>query len=632
MTNRRWVAALGTLILGAAATACATLPRSGSVPLKTLQGSGSDAQHGVQIVPVAPGPGWSPADIVNGFLAASASFDGHKHAIAHEYLTPKFRRTWRPGSAATIIDAPKVVKARTLKGLNPQTGGPYTALVNLTGPHFATLQTAGQDQAGILVVSPGSTRYQFSLLQKRGGWRIDAIYYKSKPVNPSLLLLTSTDFARDYLPRNLYFYSPHPAAKSLVPDPVYMPQIGPVAEVTGLVNALIHPPPPGSWLWHAATTAFPRGTKLIGTQVIGGIQAVVDVGGAAARADRAQKQQMADQLALSLTFPPYATQIKSVVLRINNHRLNPPPAKYAALVARGATSPLYYQVAGAAEPAVAALRPNSPTPVPLPIPAGLAHQPFTTVAVSTGTAPTIAGCAGRSLYLIKLAAGVLAGKKPSAAGGPPAVRKSLPMQCTALSWDDRGNLWVAAETQTLMLPAAGSAAMAKTALVPVSALPWLPPNAAITTMRVAPDGVRVAMIVGSGPGKRILVAAISRNGSITYIGQTQQMLRVGSDIANPFTLTWLDPDHLLVLSKSSAGRTQMFQVPLNGGDSTEITSPRRVTSVAANWPNWPNGQPRVVISIAPTPSSPGNMEISKSGMLNPDWQPLAKGTTPVFPG
>jgi hypothetical protein len=183
-----------------------------------------------------------------------------------------------------------------------------------------------------------------------------------------------------------------------------------------------------------------------------------------------------------------------------------------------------------------------------------------------------------------------------------------------------------------MLPAAGSTALAKTALVPVSALPWLPPNAAITTMRVAPDGVRVAMIVGSGPGKRILVAAISRNGSITYIGQTQQMLRVGSDIANPFTLTWLDPDHLLVLSKSSAGRTQMFQVPLNGGDSTEITSPRRVTSVAANWPNWPNGQPRVVIGIAPTPSSPGNMEISKSGMLNPDWQPLAKGTTPVFPG
>src|SRR5260221_853639 len=305
MTNRRWVAALGTVILGAAATACATLPRSGSVPLKTLQGSGSDAQHGVEIVPVAPGPGWSPADIVNGFLAASASFDGHKHAIAHEYLTPKFRRTWRAGSAATIIDAPKVVKARTLKRLNPKTGGPYTALVNLTGPHFATLQTTGQDQAGILVVSPGSTRYQFSLLQKRGGWCIDAVDYKRRPVSPSLLLLTSTDFARDYLPRNLYFYSPDPAAKSLVPDPVYMPQIGPVAEVTGLVNALIHPPPPGSWLWHAATTAFPRGTKLIGTQVIGGNQALVDVARAPPPAAPAPQQPNAHHHPLSPPHPPH---------------------------------------------------------------------------------------------------------------------------------------------------------------------------------------------------------------------------------------------------------------------------------------------------------------------------------------
>ncbi|HXL15898.1 MAG TPA: hypothetical protein VN961_00100, partial [Streptosporangiaceae bacterium] len=95
--------------------------------------------------------------------------------------------------------------------------------------------------------------------------------------------------------------------------------------------------------------------------------------------------------------------------------------------------------------------------------------------------------------------------------------------------------------------------------------------------------------------------------------------------------TWLDSDHLLVLSKSGAGRTQMFQVPLNGGESTEITAPRGVKSVTANWPNWPNGEPHVVISIAPTPTSPGSMELSKSGMLNPDWQPLAKGTTPVFP-
>ena len=630
MRKRRWLAASGALIVGLAASGCAALPTSGSVQRSTLQDSGAQAQHGVEIVPVAPGPGWSPIDIVSGFLAASASFDGHRHAIAREYLTPRFNRMWRPGWAATIIDDPKVANAGTPPKINQQTGGRPSALVNLTGTHFATLQTAGQDQAGSVVVSPGSSEYQFSLaLQKLGGWRIDAVYYDKMPVKPSLLLLTSTDFARDYLPRNLYFYSPGSASNALVPDPVYIPQTGPESEVKGLVNALIQPPPSSSWLWHAATTAFPSGTKPLRTRIVGGIKAVIDLGGAALHTGPSQRERMAAQLAWSLIYSPYPTQIKSVVLRIGNDSLQPALGKYINWVPRGTAGPLYYQVSGATEPAVAALRPGSAAPVPLPLPAALGNQPFTAMAVSTTRPgpPTIAGCVGRNVYLIKLGVGALEGKKLSAASRPPAVRKSLPASCTSLSWDDRGNLWITAKSHTLVLRAGGTTALAKAGLVPVQG--FLLPTA-ITSLRVAPDGVRVALIVGTGQGKRILVAAISRNPLFTYIGQTKQTLRVGSDIPNPFALTWLDSDHLLVLSKSGAGRTQMFQVPLNGGESTEITAPRGVKSVTANWPNWPNGEPHVVISIAPTPTSPGSMELSKSGMLNPDWQPLAKGTTPVF--
>jgi hypothetical protein len=253
------------------------------------------------------------------------------------------------------------------------------------------------------------------------------------------------------------------------------------------------------------------------------------------------------------------------------------------------------------------------------------------MAVSTApqAPPIIAGCLGRYLYLIKLTAAVQEAKKLSAAKLATATKR-LPATCTSLSWDDRVNLWVTAKSHTLVLRAAGTVALAKTSLVGVQVLPWLQ-YPAITSLRVAPDGVRAAMIVGTRAAKRILVAAISRNASVTYVGQTQQTLRVGSDIPHPVALAWLDPDDLLALSRSSTGRTQMFEVPLNGGESTEVAIPRGVTSVAASWPGG-QAQPHVVIGTAPTPTSPGSIEISKSGMLNPDWQPLAKGTTPVFPG
>jgi len=70
MRNRRWAAVSGAVVLGTAVTACAALPTSGSA-LTTQQRSSGQEQNGVQIVPAPPGPGWSPREIVNGFLAAS---------------------------------------------------------------------------------------------------------------------------------------------------------------------------------------------------------------------------------------------------------------------------------------------------------------------------------------------------------------------------------------------------------------------------------------------------------------------------------------------------------------------------------------------------------------------------------
>src|SRR5258708_28086397 len=102
-----------------------------------------------------------------------------------------------------MVDSPTIAMGKTPRNVNQQSGGRPSALVDLTGSHFAKLQTAGQDQAGSVVVSPGLRDFQFSLVQLSGAYRIDAISHDNMPVEPTLLLLTSTHSSRYSLPPTL---------------------------------------------------------------------------------------------------------------------------------------------------------------------------------------------------------------------------------------------------------------------------------------------------------------------------------------------------------------------------------------------------------------------------------------------
>jgi len=627
MRNRLRLAG-GVLLLSVMVTACANLPTSGTVDIKSLQGSGEQAQSGVQIVPVVPGRTWGPPDIVQGFLTASASF-GDKFAVARKYLTPWFSRRWHPGVAATVIDAPHVSSQLQPRGV--VTRGPLTRLVNVTGRHITELETAGPNQAGSVVAIPGSSTYGFSLIQKAGVWRIDAISVDNKPAERSLLLLKSTDFQRDYQARELYFYPVGSSANALVPDPVLIPQRPGNSGVSILVNSLLHQPPAPSWLYQAAKTEFPKGTKLISVAVIGGVSVVVRLGGAALKTGQGQRKRMADQLAATLTSSADGTQdqsqIKSVVLQIGRQSLQRRPWDVTKLVPRASLAPLYFQVPGApGEPADAVVRASASARGSVPLPGGLGSEPFSVMAVSTEptASAVLAGCSGRWLYLM-----------PQSRAGE-AIKVHLPAACTSLSWDIRGNLWVTANPSAYVIPGAANGLPARPALVSVQ-IPPLPPHAVVQAVRVAPDGVRVAMIVRFGASMRILIAAISRNGnpSFTYLAQAQQqpqqMLRVGSDVMNPGALTWLDPDHLLVLDRPASGKAQIYEVPLDGGPSTQVATPSGAISLAASWP-YGQVNPQLAVGITPIGTSPGEIEIDKNGLLNPRWLSQVKGITPVFPG
>src|SRR6516225_76232 len=105
---RRWLARAWRtcLVTGLAASVagCVGMPNSGSpgtfsaTPRDTSQDS-----NFIGAVPSGPQPDWSPAEIVTGFLNATASFPAYS-TIARQYLASSAAKTWNPGWSVRVVD------------------------------------------------------------------------------------------------------------------------------------------------------------------------------------------------------------------------------------------------------------------------------------------------------------------------------------------------------------------------------------------------------------------------------------------------------------------------------------------------------------------------------------------------
>ena len=99
----------------------------------------------------------------------------------------------------------------------------------------------------------------------------------------------------------------------------------------------------------------------------------------------------------------------------------------------------------------------------------------------------------------------------------------------------------------------------------------IPSADTFTSLKVAPDGVRVAMIVRGKSGSMVYVTSTTvgkRNSPLIYLAQSGRFQPVGPDLDNPVSLTWWGPDHLVVLDQRH-GTDQLYEVPLNGGQSLQ---------------------------------------------------------------
>jgi len=608
-----------TLLLGAVlatllATGCATIPSSGpvgSAPIPAPPAGGGVSGGG--LIVEGPQPGWNPEQVVSGFLLASASF-AHHHATAREYLTPGASRLWQPGAQVTILASTPSVYQQTGR----LSGQGDRATVVVSWQELATLDASGQYTA-----RGGAARQNFALESVHGEWRIAGVPSTDDAKVSHELLLPAALFRLDYAPRNLYFYGQRggqlPAAQPdqlLVPAPVFVP-LQSTDLVTTLVNDLLQDP--SGWLENGAVTAFPAGSRLRKIQVLpgppGDKTAIVDIG-LPRGTPQSTVQAIAAQLVWTLTSPAYSPPlIQAVKLKINGRLWAPRSgdtvqslaeySRYIPPVSRPQN--LYYVSANGA----VRMFGQQAHSIAVPGQAGTGEVQLSRIAVST-SGHYLAGIGGpaTTVYTEDLAA---AAKEhaPARVGG-------LHVRLTGRgfstpSWDSAGDLWVAGRVQgqpgVWVIPAASGGRP-----IPVSLPVGMGP---VTGLRVAPDGVRIALIVGTGASAHLMVGAITRSGGAVFI--TQAVPLAPGLPGPPTTLTWYDEDHLLAITQSANG-AQLWEVPVNGDLAVPVSVPPGMASITAAGP-----QNSLYVGV-----SGGRLE-SSIGLREP-WRDITAGSAATYPG
>lgn len=614
---RSLTAAIAVLALALPVAGCVDMPDGGPVRSdRVTQRSDAQNQPYPQLVPRSPAPGASPDQVVRGFLTASASFaDGQQ--TARDFLTGAASRTWHPiwPWSATVFtgNGPRVSQPAY-----PASGNKKQVTVTVSGKVQAELSASGA--YAVPSTSSGSgTSVTFTLVKDGGQWRI------SGPPPPNLLL-TSTEFSADYQLRNLYFLAP--ASRALVPDPVYVPlQTSPENLLNGLVRDLISQP--RDWLHDGTRTALPAGTRLLSDVMVNGGAAEVNLGGAVAKTSDRVRDLISSQLLSTLSGagqgqPP----IQSVVLDINGKPWSPPqaeqnPVQHSATVRvpNGSSGGFYYlDSSGNVE--------RQPGAGGSPVKVRALGPGYSAIAVSPDLR-YLAALRDGTLYT-----GPLNGTLVKRAG----------TGYTTMSWDSQGRLWATAGGDVLMLRGDVTSQSSKADAEPEAATVSQAGSDAgagpITAVRVAPDGVRVALIQGTG--KALYFGAISDQPAPPSRGQfparpgqpspsvpqiTLSPFNVSGDPNGFSQVSWYGADNVITLGSASASASgsgtegpPLTEYAVTGASSTEIPTSAGIDSISSS-----SGSELVAGTKA------GDL------LANPGptgaWAPLgSRGLDPAYPG
>ena len=545
----------------------AQVPTSGPIQQGEKVSGGTNDQF-IRVIARPPSPGMTPSQLIQGFLDASASFEGD-HFVARQYLTTQASDTWDPSTVVRVFEG---------SGTLTETGRVMT---------FSASQAATVSANGTYRISDaGATLLAgYDIEEVDGEWRISGL--------PSGLVLSQPDVERTFRPLSIYFFNP--SFTQLVPDPRLIPLYGP-AQATTLTRYLLAGP--SEWLQPAVRTGFPDGVRLNleSVPVVNGV-AQVDLNRSARLASDEARVSLSEQLVWTLA------QLSDV----------------EAVSITAAGEPFLV-------PGVPALQPRDAWPEVNPdaLPAGatgFVAQTGGVVALTDEGTVAVAGPAGTTDFLDIAVSGdsaVLAGidtkgnliRMPMASR---AARERLDLGGAASSpaFGPSGSLWAIAAGKGLM-------SIDQRGIVTPITVTGLPKKSFVLAAVPSRDGTRAALIVRTGARTRLLLARITSGGPTSSTDLTvSDPIRVENQLTEVVDVSWAGSDELLVLGNTGGSELQAFTVNLAVGSIRSEGGVLGAVSIAAA-----PGKPNLV----------GSAEGKIYEELAGAWLPRTSGVSPAYPG
>ncbi len=584
---------------------CASMPDDGTVDhVDSSHRADPDSQ--VRVFGVSPQKGERPQQIVRGFLEATTS-DEATFSTAKKYLTSRTADEWDPFARTSVLSGgPSPGKA------SKDNGGKRGYTVDVSGTRVAEV-----DESHAYSPKAGEFSEGFHLSKVRGEWRIDQL--------PDGLAVGESDFQRIYRPINNYYYAMlgrdadaiAGGKNVLVADPVYLRRR--INPVTATVEALLAGPT--RWFAPVVDSSFPDGARLARGQRLS-----LDDSGALSVRLNAKGSDVGSRQCARMAAQVLHTVQGQASAKVTNVQLARPDGSALCELTReqaedyepgrlnGRASRQYF-VDG--EHRVAAFEGASEDDRPVEGALGQGETEMGTVAVNRAENESAAvSRTRRSLYVARLA-------ENSKLGEPVLTSKAKREddRLTAPSWDGLGDLWIADRNPKKPRLLRLSGGKEKPEEV---AVPDLGEGERIESLRIASDGVRMALRIRQEDGRRTLkLGRVERAGTVTDPKVTVTGLRpIAPQFEDVSAASWAGGSRLVVVGRESGSVQQMQYMETDGSASNQPTLPgiNDVTGVAAS-----------------EDESKPLLADSEDGIvrLPPDanWKTLTdSGSSPVYPG
>ncbi len=536
----KWVIALVATIVLAGCSAVpdlsvARVPTAGPIEQGPQVGSSADGQF-IRVIARPPRPGMTRTQVVQGFLDASASFDGD-HAVARQFLTDGASGGWDPGAGVAVYEGVPVLNQAP-------------ARVSLRAIQSGEILPNGRYE----ISAPGTELLKrFELTRVDGEWRISEV--------PQGLVLSNTDIDRAFRAYSIYFFNP--SFETLVPDARLIPVFG-AGRATTLVKLLLAGP--NAWLQPAVRSGFPDGLALTveSVPVDAGV-AQVDLPSAIRLADEQVQQAISQQLVWTLRQLP---DVASVQILAGGAPLNVP----------GVVNP---------QP-----RDAWPSVDPAGLVAGASafiKQDFGIVRLAAGgnrPRPAFEAVARSDVNLLDFAVSAdsqnLAGVdvqgriwRTDAAVGAELTDIDGVAGATGIAFDRSGAIWAVIPERGLV------AVLPDDSIAPVLVL-GLDPTEELIAALPSRDGTRAALTLRSGAGTIVRLGRILRSApSAPTEVVVSAPIRIESRLTEVLDVAWAGANSMLILGSDGAGLLQVFDVDIARGSVRPQGAPELPTSVAA---------------------------------------------------